>query len=64
MNLAITVAPFIADSGYTLGPLGMGIALTYISMKTGWLALGVSTLMFTSLMKLLEHREKTIVQKQ
>lgn len=48
----------ISDSGYTLGPLGMGIALTYINMETGWIALGVSTLIFASLMKVLEHREE------
>ncbi|WP_041219729.1 MFS transporter [Desulfitobacterium dichloroeliminans] len=50
----------IFDSGYTLGPLGMGIALTYIEMGTGWIALGVSTLMFTALMKMLEYRERQI----
>ncbi|MEL1135662.1 MFS transporter [Desulfitobacterium sp. THU1] len=50
----------ISDAGYTLGPLGMGIALTYINMATGWIALGVSALMFTALMKMLECRERQI----
>lgn len=59
----ISTMAIIEDSGYTLGPLGMGIALSYISMETGWLALGASTLIFTLLMKRLEHREKTIARK-
>ena len=48
----------ISDSGYTLGPLGMGMALSYISMETGWIVLGLSTLIFTSLMMVLEMRER------
>lgn len=53
----------ISDSGYTLGPLGMGIALTYINMETGWLILGITTIVFTFLMRSLEQREKVSVGK-
>lgn len=52
------VIPMLSGLGFTLGPLGMGKALNYISIETGWIALGVSTLIFTVFMRILERFEK------
>ena len=49
-----SVIPMIFSLGETLGPVGMGYALTYISIDTGWMLIGISTLVFSLLMLGLE----------
>lgn len=49
------VVPMILGAGYTLGPMGMGKILSYISIETGWAALGVFTLVTSGFMYLLER---------
>lgn len=49
------VIPMIFGLGHTLGPLGMGKALTYVNIETGWVLIGVSTLIFSVLMFILER---------
>lgn len=44
----------IFSLGETLGPVGMGYALIYISIDTGWMLIGISTLVFSLLMLGLE----------
>jgi MFS family permease len=53
-----SIIPMLSGLGFTLGPLGMGKVLNYVSIDTGWIALGISTLLFTVLMKKLERFEK------
>lgn len=53
-----SVIPMLSGLGFTLGPLGMGKVLNYVSIDTGWIALGISTLVFTVFMKVLERFEK------
>jgi len=53
-----SIIPMLSGLGFTLGPLGMGKLLNYVSIDTGWMALGISTLIFTVLMKILERAEK------
>lgn len=48
------VVPMIFGAGYTLGPLVMGKALSYISIETGWIILGIFTIGASLLMYLLE----------
>lgn len=52
------IIPMLSGLGFTLGPLGMGIALKYVSIETGWIALGISTLIFTVFMRILQRFEK------
>lgn len=52
------IIPMLSGLGFTLGPLGMGKVLNYVSIDTGWIALGISTLIFTVFMKILERAEK------
>jgi len=57
-----SVVPMIFGLGETLGPVGMGYALTYMSIDTGWILIGVSTFIFSLFMLGLERVEakKTI----
>ncbi len=48
------VIPMILGAGYTLGPLSMGKILSYISIETGWIALGLFTLVTSAFMYMLE----------
>lgn len=48
------VVPMILGAGYTLGPMGMGKVLSYISLETGWMILGIFTLVTACFMYLLE----------
>lgn len=52
------VIPMLFNLGHTLGPVGMGIVLNYVSLETGWKGLGISTLIFAILMGGLEFAEK------
>lgn len=52
-----SVVPMIFSLGETLGPVGMGYALTYISIDTGWKLIGISTLIFSLFMFGLEKVE-------
>lgn len=52
------IIPMLSGLGFTLGPLGMGKALNYVSLETGWIALGISTLIFTGFMWILQRVEK------
>lgn len=52
------IIPMLSGLGFTLGPLGMGKALNYMSIETGWIALGISTLTFTGFMRILQRFEK------
>lgn len=52
------VVPLLFNLGNTLGPLGMGKVLKYVSIESGWKGLGVSTFIFTLLMVGLEFYEK------
>jgi len=51
------VMPMMFGLGNTLGPVGMGYALTYMSIDTGWILIGISTLIFSLLMLGLEKAE-------
>lgn len=51
------VVPMIFGLGHTLGPAGMGKILAYVSMESGWLLIGISTLVFAALMYGLEKWE-------
>ncbi len=53
-----SVIPMLSGLGFTLGPLGMGKVLNHVSIDTGWIALGISTLIFTVFMRILERVEK------
>jgi Arabinose efflux permease len=55
-----SVLPVILGMGYTLGPMVMGKALTFISIETGWLILGCVALISSFLMRRLESYEKSI----
>jgi MFS family permease len=48
------VIPMILGAGYTLGPMSMGKILSYISIETGWIALGLFTLVTSGFMYMLE----------
>lgn len=48
------VIPMILGAGYTLGPSGMGKILSYISIETGWILVGIFTMITACLMYLLE----------
>ena len=54
----------IMGAGFTLGPFGMGKALTYISLETGWILVGFVALVCTVLMywveKYDEHAQKAV----
>ena len=52
-----SVMPMMFGLGNTLGPVGMGYALTYVSMDTGWMLIGISTFIFSLLMLGLEKVE-------
>ncbi len=52
-----SVVPMIFGLGETLGPVGMGYALTYMSIDTGWMLIGVSTFIFSVFMLGLEKGE-------
>lgn len=52
-----SVIPMIFSLGETLGPVGMGYALIYISIDTGWMLVGISTLVFSLFMLGLEKVE-------
>lgn len=52
------IIPMLSGLGFTLGPLGMGKVLNYVSIETGWMALGISTLVFTGFMRILQRVEK------
>jgi len=58
-----SVMPMMFGLGNTLGPVGMGYALTYVSIDTGWIFIGISTLIFSLLMFGLEKAEarKTVL---
>lgn len=62
-----SIVPMIFRLGDTLGPVGMGYILTYISIDSGWRLIGISTLFFALLMFGLEkweERENPQVQQQ
>lgn len=48
------VLPMILHLGYTLGPMGMGKALSYISIEQGWIILGVVVFIASLFMRCLE----------
>jgi MFS family permease len=52
------VVSMITGLGATLGPLGMGQLLGYLSIDIGWILLGGLTLIFAALMAVLEHYER------
>jgi len=52
-----SVMPMMFGLGNTLGPVGRGYALTYVSIDTGWRLIGISTLIFSLLMLGLEKVE-------
>ncbi|HVJ49900.1 MFS transporter [Desulfitobacterium sp.] len=52
------IVPTLFNLGHTLGPFGMGKALNYVSLETGWKGIGVSTLIFAMLMGGLEFYER------
>lgn len=49
--------PMMFSLGTTLGPVSMGYALTYMSIDTAWLLIGIFTLIFSLLMLGLEKVE-------
>lgn len=49
------VIPMIFGAGYTFGPLGMGIVLKYIDIKSGWIMLGIFVFIATFMMYSLER---------
>lgn len=52
--------PMILGLGYTLGPMGMGKLLTYISIESGWLILGFFVFAASLFMRWLEaYDERT-----
>ena len=57
-----SLVPMMFGLGNTLGPVGMGYALTYVSIDTGWRLIGISTFIFSLFMLGLEKVEaqKTI----
>jgi MFS family permease len=57
-----SIMPLLYGLGYTLGPLGMGKVLSSISIETGWRGLGISVLIFTGFMVVLERAEKRITR--
>jgi MFS family permease len=48
------VLPMIFGAGYALGPMTMGKVLSYISIETGWIALGIFALVTSVFMYMLE----------
>lgn len=52
------IIPMLFNLGHTLGPVGMGLALRYVSLEAGWRGIGISTLIFALLMGGLEFYEK------
>jgi len=52
-----SVIPVMFGLGETLGPVGMGYALTYVSMDTGWMFIGITTFIFSLFMLGLEKVE-------
>ena len=52
-----SVIPVMFGLGETLGPVGMGYALTYVSMDTGWMFIGITTFIFSLFMLGLEKIE-------
>jgi MFS family permease len=52
-----SVIPMMFGLGETLGPVGMGYALTYVSIDTGWMLIGISTFIFSMFMFGLEKFE-------
>ncbi len=52
-----SVVPMIFGLGETLGPVGMGYALAYMSIDTGWMLIGISTFIFALFMFGLEKYE-------
>jgi MFS family permease len=56
--------PMIYGLGNTLGPLGMGTMLKYISINTGWKVLGISTLIFSVFMWILETFEQREIKRE
>ncbi|GAB6153382.1 hypothetical protein JCM17380_21320 [Desulfosporosinus burensis] len=52
-----SVIPMMFGLGNTLGPVGMGYALTYVNIDTGWMLIGVSTFIFSLFMLSLEKFE-------
>ena len=52
-----SVVPMIFSLGDILGPVGMGYALTYMSVDTGWMLIGISTFIFSLFMLGLEKVE-------
>ncbi|WP_407306177.1 MFS transporter [Desulfosporosinus sp. SB140] len=52
-----SLVPMVFRLGDTLGPVGMGYILTYISIDCGWRLIGVSTFFCTLLMFGLEKWE-------
>lgn len=52
-----SVIPMMFGLGNTLGPVGMGYALTYVSIDTGWMLIGISTFIFSLFMFGLEKVE-------
>ncbi|SKA96635.1 Predicted arabinose efflux permease, MFS family [Caloramator quimbayensis] len=56
------VLPMILGLGYTLGPMGMGKALSYISIEQGWIILGGVVFVASLFMRGLEaYDEKTSI---
>ncbi|KLU61488.1 multidrug resistance protein MdtH [Peptococcaceae bacterium CEB3] len=55
--------PTIMGLGYTLGPLGMGQMLRYVTMQTGWLLAGGLTLVCAFLMYGLEKYDERCQKK-
>lgn len=54
------VIPIILGMGHTLGPVGMGKLLTYVSIEYAWLGVGAFTVVSSFLMYLLgKYEEKT-----
>lgn len=48
------IIPMIFGLGYTLGPVGMGLVLKYLSIEGGWIVVGAVGIVFSALMYLLE----------
>jgi predicted MFS family arabinose efflux permease len=47
------VIPIILGMGHTLGPVGMGKLLTYVSIESAWIFVGIFTVISSSFMYLL-----------
>lgn len=53
-----SILPMILGMGYTLGPLAMGNALTFISIENAWLFIGALLIVASAFMHVLERYEK------